>query len=159
MNKNVIILLVLVAAIVGTLIVRQQSKQAAQKRHHQLKTAENANRLAAEAQKAINDAKRLEEIARQETEILKKKIATRIFEAKSLLDDDNYQKAIDTAKNVFTLDADNTEAKMILESAMAKLKEIAQQQIDALAKQKSQKMIEESDLILSAPSVPSIPGQ
>lgn len=159
MNKKIIVLLVIIAAIVGALVVRQQSEQVALKRHHQLKSTEKANRLAAEAQKAINDAKRIKEIARKKAETLSKKIANRVFEAKSLLDDGSYQKAINAAKSVFALDSDNTEAKMILESAMIKLKEIAQQQIDALAKQESQKMIEESDLVPSNLSTPSIPSK
>ena len=50
-------------------------------------------------------------------------------------------------------DSNNAEAKVILETAMVKLKEIAQQQIDALTKQETQKMVEDSDL------VPAIPKQ
>jgi len=153
MSKNVIVLVVIIAAIAGTLIIRQQNEKAAQQRKAQLKIAEEANRLAAEAQKALNEAKKLEEIARQEAETLSKQLAVYISEAKSSLNGGQYQQAIDTAKNILSQDAENSEARVILETAVVKLKEIAQQQITTLTKQKPQKIVEDSDL------VPSIPEQ
>jgi uncharacterized protein HemX len=151
MNKNMIVLVVLVLAIAGTLIVTQQNEKAAQQKQAQLKAAEEANRLAAEAQQAINEAKRLEQIAKQEAEALKNKIAGQIAQAKSQIDGGQYQQAIDTAKNVLSYDAENSDAKEILELAMAKLKEIAQQQINALTKQEVQKVVKDSDLVPGIP--------
>lgn len=153
MKKNVIILIVLIAAIAGTLIVKQQNKKAVQQREAQLRIAEEANRLAAEAQKAITEAKKLEEIARQEAEALKQKIATYAFEARTLLNNGQYQQAIDAAKNILSADVNNADAKSILETAMVKLKEIAQEKINALTKQEPKKIVEDADL------VPSILGQ
>lgn len=153
MKKNVIILIVLIAAIAGTLIVKQQNKKAVQQREAQLRIAEEANRLAAEAQKAITEAKKLEEIARQEAEALKQKIATYAFEARTLLNNGQYQQAIDAAKNILSNDVNNSDAKSILETAVVKLKEIAQEKINALTKQEPKKIVEDADL------VPSIPGQ
>jgi len=153
MNKNVIVLIVIVAAIAGTLIVKQQNEKAAQLREIQLKTAEDANKLAAEAQKAINEAKRLEEIAKKEAEALERQIAKYVYDATTLLNAGQYQQAIDAAKNILSNDANNSDAKAILETAMTKLNEIAQQKINALTKQEPKKIVEDSDL------VPSIPGQ
>lgn len=153
MKKNVIILIVLIAAIAGTLIVKQQNKKAVQQREAQLRIAEEANKLAAEAQKAITEAKKLEEIARQEAEALKQKIATYAFEARTLLNNGQYQQAIDAAKNILSNDVNNSDAKSILETAVVKLKEIAQEKINALTKQEPKKIVEDADL------VPSIPGQ
>jgi len=151
MNKIVVISIIIVVATAGTLIAIRQGENAAQERLGQLKIAENANRLALEAQKAIIDAKRVEEIARREAEALNAQIAGYVLEAKSLLDLGQFQQAIDAAKNVLSQDAANAEAKVILKTAMVKLQEIAQQQINALTKQKPQKMVEDSDL---APSIP-----
>jgi len=153
MKKIVVIIIVIIVATVATLVTIQQGEKAAQERLTQLKIAEDANRLAAEALGVINEAKRIEEIARQEAEALNAQIATYVFEAKSLLDAGQFQQAIDAAKNILAQDAQNAEAKVILESAMVKLKEIAQQQINALTKQEPQKMVEDSDLI------PAIPNQ
>lgn len=153
MTKTRIIIIVLVVATVGTILAIQQGEKSAQKRLTQLKIAEDAQRLVAEAQRAINEAKRVERIAREEADALKAQIATYILEAKSLLDAGQFQQAIDAAKNVLGQDSNNAEAKVILETAMVKLKEIAQRQIDALTKQKTQKMVEDSDL------VPAIPEQ
>lgn len=153
MTKTRIIIIVLIVATVGTILAIQQGEKSAQKRLTQLKIAEDAQRLVAEAQRAINEAKRVEQIAREEAGVLKAQIATYILEAKSLLDAGQFQQAIDAAKNVLGQDSNNAEAKVILETAMVKLKEIAQRQIDALTKQKTQKMVEDSDL------VPAIPEQ
>ena len=151
MSKTMIVVIVLIVATGATLVAIQQNEKAAQEKQAQLKIAEDANRLAAEAQKAIDEAKRIEEIARQEAEALSTQIATYVLEAKSLLDAGQHQQAIDAAKNVLGQDANNAEAKVILKTAMAQLKEIAQQQIDALTKQETQKMVEDSDLVPSTP--------
>ena len=153
MTKTRIIIIVLVVATVGTILAIRQGDKAAQKRLVQLKIVEDAQRLAADAQRAINEAKRVERIAREEAEALKTQIATYILEAKTLLDAGQFQQAINAAKNVLGQDSNNAEAKVILETAMVKLKEIAQRHIDALTKQKPQKMVEDSDL------VPAIPEQ
>jgi len=84
---------------------------------------------------------------------LKKEIATYVSDAQILLNNSQYQQAIDAAKNILVRDVDNTAAKMILESSIIKLKEIAQNEINALTKQEPKKIIEDSDL------VPSISGQ
>lgn len=153
MTKTRIIIIVLVVATVGTILAIQQGEKSAQERLTQLKIAEDAQRLVLEAQRAINEAKRVERISREEAEVLKAQIATYILEAKSLLDAGQFQQAIDAAKNVLGQDSNNAEAKVILETAMVKLKEIAQRQIDALTKKATQKMVEDSDL------VPAIPEQ
>jgi len=158
MTKTRIIMIVIVVATIGTILAIQKGEQAANKRLSQLKIAENANRLAAEAkraiveaQQAIAEAKRVEIIARQKAETLRAQIAIYILEAKSLLDAGQYKQAINAAKNVLGQDSNNAEAKVILEIAMVKLKEIAQQQIDALTKQETQKMVEDSDLVPAIP--------
>jgi len=153
MNKIVVLIIVIIVATIGTLVAIQQGDKAAQERLVQLRIAEKANRLAAEAQRAIAEAKKVEEIDRQEAEVFNTQMATYVFEAKSLLDAGQFQQAIDAAKNVLGQDAQNAEAKVILNTAVVKLQEIAQQQIDALTKQEPQKMVEDSDL------VPAIPKQ
>ncbi len=151
MTKTRIIIIVLVVATAGTILAIRQGEKSAQERLTQLKITEDAQRLVAEAQRAINEAKRVERIAREEAEALKAQIATYILEAKSLLDAGQFQQAIDAAKNVLGQDSNNAEAKVILETAMVKLKEIAQRHINALTKQETQKMVEDSDLVPAIP--------
>jgi len=151
MNRNVIILSILVLAIVGTIVVTQKNQKAAELRQMQLKAAEKANKLAAEAQKAINEAKMAEEAAKQAAEALKAKMNGLVVQAKSLLEDNKYQEAINIAKNILSQDANNADAKSILETAMAKLKEIAQQQAEALTKQEAQKTLENLGAGLTVP--------
>ena len=153
MSKNIIILIVLIVAIAGTLVVKEQNKKIAQQRQAQLKAAEEANQLAAEAQQAINEARRLEAIAKQEAKAFKQQIAARVSQAESLLNAGEYQLAIDAAKNILGNDVNNADAKTILETAVIKLKEIAQQKIDGLTKQAPKKIIEDTNLV---PSIPEL---
>ncbi len=147
MKKNMIILSVLVLAVVGTIIYTQQQQKTEEQRQMQLKAAEEANKLAAEAQKAINEAKMAEEAAKA----LQTKINELVFQAKTLLESGEHQKAIDIAKNILSQDADNGQAKSILETAMAKLKEIAQKQTEALTEQAPQKVLENLNTGLNIP--------
>jgi len=77
---------------------------------------------------ALQEVKKLEEASKKETQKLQSKISELIAQAQSLLESAKYQQAADLANNILNLDADNPQAKLILDTAMAKSKEVAQEQ-------------------------------
>jgi len=142
MNKKFVIILILVLVVSGVYIVTQQAKKAAEQKVMQ-KAAEEANRLAAEArkalyeaelvkQRAIAEAKRAEELARQKAAVLQARLSALTEKAKILLNDGKFQEAIDTAKSILSQDADHAQAKSILETAATKLQDFVQQQAGVL---------------------------
>lgn len=161
MSKSMIIVLVLILVAAGAFIINNQNQKAAQLEQMQLREAEEAKniearqarqraleearRVEAEAQRAkqaaLEEAKKLEEAAKQQDAELQTKIGGLIAQAKSLLDGGKYQEAIDMAKNILSQDANNSEAKSILETAMAKLKEMAQEQATSLIKEDPKKAL------------------
>jgi len=134
-----IIVLILMLVGIGAVIVTRQGQksplleQARMQATQQAKPTalEEARRVEAEAQKAkpmaMDEAKKLQEAAE-----LQAALGGLIAQAKSLLESGEYQEAIDTAKNILSQDANNTEAISILETATARLNELVQQQEPAL---------------------------
>jgi len=98
----------------------QRAKQAA---------LETARRAEAEAQKA--KAMAAEAIKEKAAEI-QSKINELVAQATALLDSAEYQSAINIAQGILKLDPNSTEAKLIIEQATTKLKEMAGEKVKAL---------------------------
>ena len=144
------IVLVLLLIGGGAFYVNKQNQEAAQLEQTQLleaqqakqKTlAEEAKRAAAKqakqralevARKAEAEAQKAKQLAAQAAEKsaaeLQSKISGLVAQAKSSLEGGDYQGAIDSAKSVLSQDAGNAEAKSILETAMAKIKDFVKEQ-------------------------------
>ncbi|MBN1869220.1 MAG: hypothetical protein JW847_01410 [Candidatus Omnitrophica bacterium] len=119
--------------------------------------AERAKQEAIEkARIAEEEAQRAREMAvdavKQKADEIQAKINELAAQSTALLDGGEYQKAIDMAQQILTLDPNSPEGQSIIERATAKLKEIAAQQIGTLT--------EGVQGTLEAPvDVPAIPGQ
>lgn len=169
MNKSVIIILILVLVGAGVIIITKQNQKNTQLKQEQLlkeariskqkslaieakriaveqaklKALEVAREAEAEAQRvkqaALEEVKRLEEAGKKEAEELQSKISGLIAQGRSLLESGNYQQAADLAKNILNLDVDNSQAKLILDTAIAKIEEVVQQQAAPLVKEEPKK--------------------
>ena len=171
MNKIAITVLILALAGAGAFIYTRQNQQAAQlEQQIQLKKAaeaksiaapqekqralaeqakqkalEEAKKIEAEAQKAkqiaMEEAQKAEEAAKQKAAELQTMLSGLIAQAKAFLDSGKFQEAIDMAKNILSQDPNNPEAKSILDQAMAKLKEVAQEKAASLITEDSSKAL------------------
>jgi len=111
------------------------------------KALEETKRIEAEAQKAKQEALEKARIAEAEAQKAKEmaleavkqraaeiqaKINELIAQTTALLENAEYQGAINVAQEILKLDPNSAEAKSIIEKATAKLKEIAADQVNAL---------------------------
>ena len=106
---------------------------------------EKARRAEAEAQKAKETA---QEAVKQKAAEIQTKINTLVAQATALLDSGEYQRAIDIAQQILSLDPNSVEANLIIEKA----KKVAEQQVEAITEKVQEK------LVPSAPDI-AVPGE
>jgi len=162
MNKNRILIFIVILVVVGAGVIIQQQRsveqvnqmeQQAIKEVQRVKieqarlqaiAAEKAKQQAileaqqAEAevermkQQSLEEARKAQEAARREAAALQAAISNLTTQAQSLLDDGQYQQAIDIAKNALSSDPGNPIAKSIIEKATVMLNEAVQEKAGAL---------------------------